>query len=318
MLTLPDLREKQILFIKAEHGVFNKIKFENDNIVFMKDNVVINRASCHKVFAVFVMGDMTVTTGVLREASKLGVSFFFMKNNFNSYASVNSHADGNYILRNSQYIMDNNKSFEISKKIVLNKIKNQKTLLAERKVDKKILEKFKKLENSVLKTKDEKSLLGTEGNASKIFFKEYFKDFDWVRRSPRTRQDIVNFLMDIGYTTLFNFIDSLLNLYGFDTYKGVYHKLFFQRKSLSCDVMEPFRCIIDKQILKSLNLKQINKKDFKVDNGMYELEYKNSQKYAEIFMSAIMEKKEDMYVFVQSFYRYIIDDEKYNFPEFKI
>ena len=52
--------------------------------------------------------------------------------------------------------------------------------------------------------------------------------------------------MDIGYTYLFNFIDALLRLYGFDTYLGFYHKEFYQRKSLVCDVVEPFRCIIDK------------------------------------------------------------------------
>ena len=82
MLTLPDLREKQILFIQAERDVKNKIKFENDNIVFMKDDVVISRASCHKVFAIFVVGDMTITTGILREAARFGVSMFFMRNNF--------------------------------------------------------------------------------------------------------------------------------------------------------------------------------------------------------------------------------------------
>ena len=58
----------------------------------------------------------------------------------------------------------------------------------------------------------------------------------------------------------FNCMDSLLRLYGFDTYKGFYHKLFFQRKSLACDVMEPFRCVIDKQILKAFNLGQIDEK----------------------------------------------------------
>jgi CRISPR-associated protein Cas1 len=319
MLTLPDFIEKQILFIKAEQGVFNKIKFENDNIVFMKNDMVVNRASCHKVFVVFILGDMTITTGILREAGKLGISIFFLKNNFNSYASVRAVAEGNYLLRAAQYGLGSAEEFLMAKILVAGKIKNQIMLFEEKGGHgKNVLVKIKKLVRSVEESENSKELLGVEGNASKIFFKEYFKDFDWVRRTPRTRQDITNFLMDIGYTILFNFIDSLLNLYGFDTYKGIYHKLFFQRKSLSCDLVEPFRCVIDRQIRKSFNLKQIDKKDFEVINGKYELSWKNSQKYSEIFMNAIMERKEDIYMFVQGFYRHFMDSQKYQFPEFKI
>jgi len=318
MLTLPDFKEKQILFIRAERGVKNKIKFENDNIVFLKDDAVANKASCHKVFAVFIIGDMTITTGILREARKLGVSFSFLKNNFNSYASVGAVAQGNYLLRSAQYTMGEEKEMVIAKNLVANKIRNQAALLREKKADCQIMDKMNGLEQAVSSASANSELLGIEGNASRIFFGEYFKDHKWLRRSPRTRQDTTNFLMDIGYTILFNFADSLLNLYGFDTYKGAYHKLFFQRKSLSCDIVEPFRCIIDRQIAKSFNLKQINEKDFEFIGGKYELDYNKSQKYAQIFMEAIMDKKEDIYLFVQGFYRYFMDDKKYQFPDFKI
>ena len=88
---------------------------------------------------------------------------------------------------------------------------------------------------------------------------------------PGVKPDATNLLLDMGYTFLFNFIDALLLLFGFDSYKGCYHKLFFQRKSLSCDVVEPFRCIIEKQILKSYHLKQINKDDFFIEQWKYAL-----------------------------------------------
>lgn len=318
MITLPDFKEKQILFIKAERGVSNKIRFENDNLVFMKDDKTVDKASCHKVFAVFIIGDMAITTGILREAKKLGVSLFFLKNNLNSYASVGAAAEGNYLLRAMQYTADAEKEMAMAKRLVKNKINNQIRLLAAKNANNEIVNKIKELEAAAGKAADNNELLGIEGRASKVFFAEYFKELKWFRRQPRARQDITNFLMDIGYTILFNFADSLLNLFGFDTYKGVYHKLFFQRKSLSCDIVEPLRCVIDRQILKSHNLKQINEKDFKVIDGKYEIDYDKSQKYAEIFMEAIMERKEDIYLFIQCFYRYFMDDKKYPFPEFKI
>ncbi|RJQ31647.1 hypothetical protein C4572_02115 [Candidatus Parcubacteria bacterium] len=146
----------------------------------------------------------------------------------------------------------------------------------------------------------------------------YFSGINWRRRSPRTKQDIPNFLMDSGYTFLFNFVEALLKLHGFDTYKGFYHKLFFQRKSLACDIMEPMRCLIDKQILKSYNLKQIKEEDFKIENGKYVLPFENNSKYASIFMETIMDRKEDIFSYVHGFYKFMMCPEKNNFPEFKL
>lgn len=319
MLTLPDFKEKQIIFIKTSDISFNEIKFENENLVFKKDGQVVNRASCYKIFTCFIIGETTITTKLIRELCKFGISIFFLNNRFAQYASINSMASGNFLLRHQQYNFCSEQEFKIAKRIVENKIGNQIKLLEQTKnktVVKKlsvILEKIKKQQKI-----DIEKLLGLEGTASKIFFQNYFINLEWTRRTPRTRQDITNFLMDIGYTILFNFIDSLLNLYGFDTYKGVYHKLFFQRKSLTCDLMEPFRCIIDRQILKSFNLRQINKKDFKIIKGKYELEYQNSQKYAEIFMETIMNNKEKIYCFIKDYYHFVMDHQKYKFPNFII
>ena len=92
--------------------------------------------------------------------------------------------------------------------------------------------------------------------------KVYFRKLKWERRMPRCKNDIPNLLLDIGYTYLFNFIESLLSIYGFDLYCGVHHTFFYQRKSLVCDLVEPFRCIIDQRIRKAYTLKQVNEDDF--------------------------------------------------------
>jgi len=311
MITLPDFKEKQILFIQIDIKAENKIKFSNENILFLKDNKIINRASCHKVFVVFVIGDISITTVLLREASKYGISMFFMKNNFESYATVNSKSEGNYLLKERQYKMTKKYALELSKNIVKNKIRNQMFLLGKNNKDKE------KIFNQIEKVDNIKSLLGLEGNVSKEFFKEFFKEVGWFRRMPRVKPDISNFLLDLGYTILFNFIDSLLLLYGFDTYKGFYHQLFFQRKSLTCDIVEPFRSIIDKQLLKSYNLKQINENDFIFKNGKYSIKFEKGQKYSQIFAQSIMDNKENIYLFIQSFYRSLMND-KNNFNKFKI
>jgi len=318
MISLPDFKEKQLLYIRAERGVFNMIKFQNDNIVFLKDGAVINRASCHKVFAVFVLGDITITSGLMKDGVKHGVSFFFLKDNFESYANFGAVAEGHYLLRMRQYALSDAQELSMAKIIVKNKIANQCALLKERRLSRGMHKDMEDVLMSVEKANSHDSLRGIEGNASRRFFEEYFGSINWIRRAPRARQDVPNFLMDIGYTMLFNCMDSLLRLYGFDTYKGFYHKLFFQRKSLACDIMEPFRSVIDKQILKAFNLGQIDEKDFKVEKGKYTIEFEKSRKYTELFMEAIMGQKEELYNFVQGLYRHVMNDRKHGFPQFKI
>lgn len=316
MLTLPDLKEKQILFIQPERGAKNRLFFRNENIVFEKNGEIANQASCHKIISVFVIGDFSFTSGLVREGKKRGVSLFFLNQNFGVYGYLNARADGNYLLRSAQYAMSREKELEIAKLLVKNKIKNQARLLSFE--NKSLPENFEK--NALLSVdsaEDIDGILGVEGNFSKFFFSGYFEEIGWFRRMPRVKPDIPNFLLDIGYTFLFNFTDSLLSLFGFDTYKGCYHRLFFQRKSLACDIVEPFRCVIDKQLLKSYRLKQVGEKDFFVEQTKISLSYSESRKYVKIFMEAIMDNKEAIYLYAQKFYRYVMD-EKNTFPEFNI
>ena len=268
MLTLPDFKEKQILFIKGKYKE-EKIKFLNENICLTRFDKIENQVSCHKIFAIFIIGDCSLTTVLIRKCQEYGISIFLLKNNFLNYAKIISFAEGNYLLRMKQYSLKN--ELEIAKMIVNNKIENYINLLKKNKKTKKCILYLNEIKNKISLIENSQDILGIEGMASKFFFQNYFEDLGWYKRMPQTKVDIINTLMDLGYTILFNFINSLLGLYGFDTYKGFYHKLFFQRKSLVCDLIEPFRAIIDKQILKSYNLKQINKKDFKFINGRYNL-----------------------------------------------
>lgn len=316
MLTLPDIKAKQILFIQPERGAKNRLFFRNENLVFEKDGAIVNQASCHKVLAAFVIGDFSFTSTLVNECRRRGVSLFFLNQNFRSYASFSPMASGNYLLRAAQYKMELTRELEIARNLVKNKIQNQSRLLKSI-GDNYDSEQAEAIFASVSSAKNMNELLGLEGNFSKVFFKNYFKEIGWFRRMPRVKPDIPNFLLDMGYTTLFNFVDALLLLFGFDTYKGCYHQLFFQRKSLTCDIVEPFRCIIDRQLLKSHHLKQIDENDFSVEQARYELTYVKSQKYAKIFMETIMDNKEPIYLFVQKFYRAVMSGNN-DFPQFDI
>ena len=161
--------------------------------------------------------------------------------------------------------------------------------------------------------------MGLEGNASRVFFAAYFRSLGWTRREPRCKRDVCNLLLDIGYTFVFQFVEALLSLYGFDLYCGVLHTLFYQRKSLVCDIVEPFRAIIDQRLRKAHNLGQIDPGDFFNDHGRYGLKWENQGKYTRLFLKDILERKEEIFKFVQAYYRWFMrGNDNAPFPQFTV
>lgn len=318
MLSLPDFREKQILFIHVERGVPSTIRFLNDNIVFIKGGKIINRASCHRVFAVFIVGDLAITTGLMKDGLRHGVSFFFLRESFQVYASLNAAIEGHVVLRMRQYAITPEQELCMARQLMQNKIENQVYLLRERHLCDGLLKNKDAFLKDLANTNHLDSVRGMEGAASRAFFQEYFHPFGWRRRAPRAKEDPANVLLDIGYTMLFNIVDALLRLHGFDTYKGFYHKLFFQRKSLACDIMEPMRCLIDRELLKMYNLKRVSEKDFLVQNTKFVLLYPQAGKYVQIFAEMIMKNKEPIFTYIHDMYRYIIRAETGDMPVFNL
>lgn len=305
MMSLPDFREKQILFIHTAGTKISTLRWKNENLVLENDAQIINQASCHKLLAVFIIGDAHITTNLIRESKELGVSLFLLKNNLSCYSALVAEAAGNYLLREKQYRISPEHELSIAKSLVTNKITNQSFLLSERHKNKDF--NF----SAIGLAANHKTILGIEGNFTKEFFHQYFAEIGWYRRLPRAKPDTTNLLLDVGYTMLFNLTDALLGVFGFDTYKGVYHKLFFQRKSLACDIMEPMRCLVERQLLKSFNLKQIDPKDFLHTKGVYNFaDFEIQKKYLAIFSGAFMERKEDIFNYIRSYYYFIINDEE--------
>jgi CRISP-associated protein Cas1 len=318
MLSLPDLEQKRIVFIPSYGKIENILKIRNNNICLYRDGKLQNKISCAIVISLYIVGEFTLTSKMIKKLKEYGISIFMLNHSFAQYADIMAVAEGNYKLRSLQYKITKKRELELAKIIISNKIINQFSLLKQykRSPDKEL---YKNSLEQLQRAKTLKSILGIEGNYASYYFSALFDKVGWYRRAPRTKEDIPNFMLDIGYTYLFNFVDSLLKLFGFDTYKGIYHQLFFQRKSLACDIMEPFRSLVDKQLIKSYNLKQINEKDFGYRNGsFYFKKYEFQKKYSRIWFDLIMDNKKEIYQYVLDYYRYFMNSEKYKSPFIKL
>ncbi len=320
MLSAPDFEQKQIIFALLSHG--ERLSFKNDNIIiYDAEKKIKHQSSCYRLFALFIVGHLTVTSGLLQRAKRFGFSLHFLSHNLRSYGQWQSSVEGNVLLRKKQYTYQ---GLDIAQHIVHNKITQQLLALKQRR------DKSDSLKQGITQLTDYVSqlpnckldllgLLGIEGIASRVYFSHMFADHQWRGRKPRAKHDITNLLLDIGYTLLFNLMDNLLNLYGFDVYQGVYHQTFYQRKSLVCDLVEPFRPIIDKRIYKAYRLGQINQADFSYQRQQYRLYGKNSQPYVAFILKALLEHKQAMFLYVQQYYRAFMQQRPiHDYPVFQL
>ena len=321
MLSLPDFKYKQIVIHFAE-AKDEKLCFRADNII-IQDNKgkTLLKHTCHRIFALFIIGEISITSVLVKHSILYHFPIILMNRSLRIIGKFNCIAEGNTLLRQKQYTTSINYKLNIAKYLIEQKIKNQQRLLEKIRnkthFDKRTIEFLQQI--SFDDVQDNYKLMGKEGLASKEFFSAYFHRLQWYRREPRCKRDIPNLLLDIGYTLLFQFVETLLSLYGFDLYCGVLHTFFYQRKSLVCDIIEPFRCIIDERIRKAHNLGQIDISDFDVKQGVYYLKYQKQKKYISLFFKDILAYKEEMFKFCQLYYRCFIREKPiYEFPIFMI
>lgn len=87
-----------------------------------------------------------------------------------------------------------------------------------------------------------------EGHAAKVYFNALFgMDF------TRSEENITNAALNYGYSIILSAFNREIVAQGYLTQLGVFHDNMFNHFNLSCDLMEPFRILIDRRV-KSMKL----------------------------------------------------------------
>lgn len=309
MFTSKDLEMRTIFVVNCiEHN--RSLRVSNGELM-LEDidgdrKKTLTKIPFQKMLALFVVGHITVTTPLIEKCKLHGVALVVMKPNLRPVFFWANAAEANYLLRKRQFEYGQ-EDLTIGKILIRNKVENQRTALAKtRRKDEIICNAISQCEaalNSIDDVIDHNQLMGLEGIVAKTFFAAYFQNQNWKGRHPRMKCDAMNATLDIGYTILFNFLECFIRMFGFDLYVGVYHRLWFNRKSLVCDLMEPFRCIIDHATLLAFNRKQFSEKDFSVVKQEYRLKHEKCSCYYKVFYDALIERKMDVFKYAQQYYR---------------
>lgn len=310
MFTNKDIEYRTIFVINCIHE--RSIRVSNGELLLEEQNEnsdtmkTLTKLPFQKILALFIIGHIRITTPLIEKCRKFGVSLVVMKPSLRPVFFWADSAEANFLLRKRQYEYQK-EDLSIARVIVNNKIRNQmKALYDTRRKDECTEQARTVLQgcmDAINNMNDYNTLMGLEGVAAKSFFAAFYQDFSWHQRRPRTKCDSLNATLDIGYTILFNYMECFLRMFGFDLYVGVYHRMWFKRKSLVCDIMEPFRPIIDKAVRAAWNRKQFSEKDFQIQKGEYRLRHENNSTYCRVFFDALIPYKNDVFKYVQSYYR---------------
>ncbi len=179
---------------------------------------------------------VSISAYLLKELSDNKINIMFCDEKHNPFGELSSY----YSRHNSskkikiQIQWKQKEKDEIWKEIVKNKIMNQALLI----------NKISSENYDLLLSYIDEVLIGDksnrEGHAAKVYFNTLFgKNF------VRNNDDSINAALNYGYAILLSTINKEVVANGFLTQLGIHHKNEFNEFNLTCDLMEPFRVVID-------------------------------------------------------------------------
>jgi CRISPR-associated protein Cas1 len=157
---------------------------------------------------------------------------------------------------------------------------------------------------------DNSNLLSIENKASRIYFREFRKliperyEFNsrnqsFIRQSKNHATDVINALLNYGYTVLAGEISKFINGIGLDAYYGFYHKTHSGFQPLVYDMIEPFRWLVEYSVFKLANSISTNQtiklKDFgRTREGKIVMDYNLIKRFLELLERTFqMERRYD-------------------------
>lgn len=197
---------------------------------------------------------VSISSYLLKELSDNKINIIFCDESHNPFGEItsyyNRHNSSKMIMKQIKWTQ---KEKDLMwKRIVENKIKNQALLLQKNK-----LKKYELL-LSYVKEIETGDKTNREGHSAKEYFNSLFGN-----KFVRNNSDSINAALNYGYAVLLSTINKEICNCGYITQLGIHHKNEFNKFNLSCDLMEPFRVLIDNFVYH--NQDRILDKDYKMD-----------------------------------------------------
>ncbi|MGD9901060.1 MAG: type II CRISPR-associated endonuclease Cas1 [Spirochaetales bacterium] len=216
-----------------------KLEFELDYLVYRGE--VKQKIHLSEIGTLIIESTaVSLTTTLISELCKRKIKVIFCDEKHNPECELipyyGSHDTSDKI--KEQLSWDDEIKTHIWTAIIRDKILKQRNFLFELNYKKEA-----DLLNSYLQELEFGDVTNREGHAAKVYFNAIFGiEFKRIRDDA----DFINSALNYGYALLLSMFNREIVAKGYLTQLGVWHGNEFNCFNLSCDLMEPFRIVVDK------------------------------------------------------------------------
>lgn len=185
---------------------------------------------------------VSITTSLLNEIVKRKIKLIFCDEKHDPSSELvpynNSHNSSERIM--NQINWDDETKDLIWQQIIKEKINTEYLMLKKYNHLDVALQVYDYMENVEIG-----DLSNREGHAAKVYFNNiFYKNFS------RNENSVLNASLNYGYTLILSQFNRIVIGSGYLTQLGIHHKGQFNPFNFSCDLMEPFRYIVDQFAIK--------------------------------------------------------------------
>lgn len=255
------------------------LSLDGENLVCKIDGDIKLRIPFDNVENIVCFNYMGCSPALMGKCVEKTIPINFVSPQGKFLAKVCGETKGNVFLRVSQIEKFQSKAVELTANTMATKFSNTRQLIKrtlhdneELRQDADINDALETLLLGIEKVSEAESveeIIGIEGSCAQKYFSIFNKlitvegsPFEFNLRTKRPPLDPVNAMLSLIYTLITAECASALETVGLDSYIGFCHKLKSGRSSLACDMVEEFRCIAERFVLSTINLKVVAEKDF--------------------------------------------------------
>jgi CRISPR-associated protein Cas1 len=218
---------------------------------------------------VLIGSGIEITGETIRALANRGIPVSFFSRGMELVARVEGNFSrfGKLRFLQARFVDNSDNQLALAGLLIRGKISNQAFVLEQEKQS-EAARRVVRLVESLPTARDLDQLRGFEGQAAALYFEALRRiipqsqAWGFERRAYYPPPDPINALLSLAYSLLTRESLGAVQVVGFDPYLGCFHAINYGRPSLALDVMEEFRPVMDRMVLRLLKEEQVRLEDF--------------------------------------------------------
>ncbi|WP_257386169.1 CRISPR-associated endonuclease Cas1 [Tahibacter caeni] len=259
--------EPGMLLIVNERGA--SLRLQDGQLSLQRVDGRNERYPFAQLAGVMLLTRAQLSTEVIKAAMRARVPIHFLTESGQWQGSTAGEPDGATLALwqvQHQHAADTAFCLRFAKAVTSARVHSLITVLSHRRAPAAVIDTLKRALGSIDTTDTVDALRGVEGQATARYFAAFNgllpPGFDFSGRTRRPPRDPVNALLSLGYTLLHHAAHAVLLAAHLNPRLGIYHQPRGTHAALASDFIEPFRFLVERQVLSQLNRREFRPEDF--------------------------------------------------------